>query len=83
VDCCSLEGRTLKQDVVARLLTEFVLVRLEPMDWEEDKAFGKKFGVTGFPALLLLDWRGEKKLGVVGDASAEKVAAALREALGR
>ena len=83
MDCCSLEGRTLKQDIVAKLLTEFVLVRLEPMDWEEDEEFGRKFGVTKFPALLFLDWKAEKKLGAVGDVSAEKVAAALREALGR
>jgi hypothetical protein len=83
VDCCSLEGRTLKQDIVAKLLTEFVLVRLEPMDWDEDKAFGERFGLTEFPALLFLDWKAEKKLGAVGDVSAEKVAAALGKALGR
>jgi len=83
VDCCSLEGRTLKQDIVAKLLTEFVLVRVEPMKWDDDKEFGAKFGVTKFPALLFLDWKAEKKLGTVGDVSAEKVVAALRKALGR
>ena len=83
MDCCSLEGRTLKQDIVAKLLTEFVLVRVEPMKWDDDKEFGAKFGVAKFPALLFLDWKAEKKLGTVGDVSAEKVAAALRKALGR
>jgi hypothetical protein len=83
VDCCSLEGRTLKQDVVVKELREFVLVRLEPLDWDEDREFGEKFGVEEFPAVLLLDWQGKKKLGVVGDVSPDEVAAALREALGR
>ena len=83
MDCCSLEGRTLKQDVVVKLLTEFVLVRVEPMKWDDDKEFGAKFGVTKFPALLLLDSTAGKKLGVIGDVSAEKVAEELRKALGR
>jgi len=81
VDCCSLEGRTLKQDNVAKVLSDFVLVRLEPMEWDEDREFGAKFGVTKFPSLLLLDATGTKKLGVVGDVSTEKVEAALRAAL--
>ena len=83
MDCCSLEGRTLKQDIVAKLLTEFVLVRVEPMKWDDDKAFGKKFGVTEFPALLILDPTGKKKLGTVGDESPENVAKALKQALAR
>jgi hypothetical protein len=83
VDCCSLEGRTLKDAKVVELLPEFVLVRLEPLDWEEDAAFGKKFGVEEYPALLLLDHDVEKKLGIVGDVPPEKVAEALRKALAR
>jgi len=83
VDCCSLEGRTLKQDNVAKVLTEFVLVRLQPMDWDEDREFGERFGITEFPSLLLLDPKGERKLGVVGDVSAREVETALRKALDR
>ncbi len=51
------------------------------MEWDEDREFAARFGVTKFPSLLLLDPMGEKKLGVVGDVSAEKVEAALRKAL--
>ncbi|MHC4470453.1 MAG: TlpA family protein disulfide reductase [Planctomycetota bacterium] len=83
MDCCSLEGRTLKQDVVVEVLPEFVLVRLEPLDWEEDREFAEKFGVRKFPALLLLDWQGKKKLGQLGDVSPEELAKGLRRALGR
>lgn len=83
MDCCSLEGRTLKNEKVVRVLRDFVLVRLEPMDWEEDRTFGERFGVTDFPAVLLLDWQGKRKLGVVGDDSPEEVADGLRKALGR
>ena len=83
MDCCSLEGRTLKTSEVVEFLSEFVIVRLEPMDWDEDKAFGAKFGVTEFPALLMLDSTGERKLGTIGDESPEDVAKALRTALGR
>jgi len=83
VDCCSLEGRTLKTSQVAKLLTEFVLVRLEPLDWDEDAEFGRKFGIEEYPALLLLDSKGEKKLGAIGDVSAEKVAEVLQGALAR
>lgn len=64
-------------------LTEFVLVRVEPLKWEADREFGEEFGVTKYPAILLLDPTGEKKLGTVGDESPEEVAAALRRALGR
>ena len=66
-----------------KVLTEFVLVRLEPLDWDEDRKFGEKFGVTKYPALLLLDSKAGKKLGVLGDVSAEKVAEGLSKALGR
>ena len=83
MDCCSLEGRTLKTSEVVEFLTEFVIVRLEPMDWDEDAEFGKKFGIEKFPALLLLDWSGKTKLGEIGDVSAEKVAAVLKTALDR
>ena len=64
-------------------LTEFVIVRLEPMDWDADREFGETFGVTEFPALLMLDPTGKKKLGTIGDESPEDVAAALKAALGR
>ena len=66
---------------MVEVLTEYVLVRLEPLDWEEDAAFGKKFGIEEYPALLLLDWKAEKKLGAVGDLSPEEVATGLRAAL--
>lgn len=69
--------------MVTKLLTEFVLVRVEPMVWDDDKEFGAKFGVTDFPALLILDWKAERSLGTVGDVSAEEVAKALRKALHR
>lgn len=65
------------------MLTEFVLVRLEPVEWEEDASFGKRFGVEKYPALLALDWKGEKALATVGDESPGKVAATLRAALER
>ena len=65
---------------MVKVLTEFVLVRLEPLDWEEDAEFGKKFGVEKYPAILLLDWKGEEKLGVIGDASPEEVASGIRKA---
>jgi len=83
VDCCSLEGRTLKHAKVVGPLSEFVLVRLEPMDWDEDLEFAHRFGVKEFPCLLLLDWKGEKKLGVIGDVSPEEVSKGLGEALGK
>jgi hypothetical protein len=83
VDCCSLEGRTLKDAKVVEVLTEFVLVRLAPLDSEEDAEFGQKFGIGKYPALLLLHWTGARKLGEIGDETPEKVAAALRSALGR
>ena len=83
MDCCSLEGRTLKHEKVVKPLSEFVLVRLEPLDWDEDAEFGEKFGVEDYPCLLLLDSKGEKKLGVIGDVSPEEVAAGLLKALGR
>jgi hypothetical protein len=83
VDCCSLEGRTLKDAKVVKLLTEYVLVRLEPLDWDEDLEFAHRFGVKKFPALLLLDWTGKKKLGVIGDVSPEEVAEGLAEAQGK
>ena len=83
MDCCSLEGRTLKHAKVVEVLSEFVLVRLEPLDWEEDAAFGKRFGIEEYPAILLLDWQAEKKLGVIGDVPPEDVAKGLREALTR
>ena len=65
------------------MLTEFVLVRLEPLDWDEDAELGKKFGIEEYPALLLLDWSGKTKLGEIGDVSAEKVAEVLKSALSR
>ena len=68
---------------MVEVLTEFVLVRLEPLDWEEDAAFGKKFGVEEYPALLLLDFKAEARLALVGDVPPEEIAAALRKALGR
>ena len=68
---------------MVEVLTGFVLVRLEPLDWEEDAAFGKKFGIEKYPALLLLDSSGERKLGAVGDVSPEEVASAFRGALAR
>jgi thioredoxin-related protein len=68
---------------VVKALTEYVLVKLEPLKRDADKELAKRFGVTEFPALLLLDPTGERKLGAVGDEPPEKVAAALREALGR
>lgn len=53
------------------------------MDWDEDREFGERFGITKFPALLMLDSTGKKKLGTVGDESPENVAKALKEALAR
>ena len=64
-------------------MTEFVLVKLEPMKWDADLETAKEFGIEKFPVLLILDPSGEKKLGTVGDEPPEKVAAALRAALGR
>ncbi len=72
----ALEGRTLKQDNVGKALSDFVLVRLEPMEWDEDREFGAKFS-----SLLLLDATPEKQLGVVGDVAAEKVESAPRAVL--
>ena len=83
MDCCSLAGRTLKHAKVVGPLSEYVLVRLEPMDWDEDKEFAQRFGVENFPSLLLLDWTGEMKLGVIGDVSPEEVAKGLTNALGK
>lgn len=68
---------------MTKVLTEFVLVRLEPLKWEADREFGEEFGVTKYPVILLLDPAGEKVLGRVGDETPEKVAAALRSALTR
>lgn len=81
MDCCSLEGRTLKHEEVVKVLPGYVLVKLQPLAKEEDLELAEKFGVEEFPAVLLLDWTGEKKLGVVGDVSPEEVAATLRKAL--
>ena len=68
---------------MVKLLSEYVLVRLEPLDWDEDLKFAHGFGVKTFPSILLLDWTGERKLGVIGDVPPKEVAAGLREALGR
>jgi hypothetical protein len=83
VDCCSLEGRTLKDKVVVKHLHEFVLIKLEPLKNKRDKAIALQYGVKKYPALLLLDWTGKKKLGVMGDIPPGKVAAGLEEALER
>jgi hypothetical protein len=83
VDCCSLEGRTLKQTEVTKWLPEYVLVRLTPLDVDEDLEFADRFGIEEFPRILLLDPEGEKRLGECGDESPEEVADALRKALGR
>ncbi len=83
MDCCSLEGRALKAPVVAEILPAFVLVRLEPLDWDEDREFAAKFGITKFPRLLALDPTAAKKLGDLGDVSEKEVAAFLRRILGR
>jgi hypothetical protein len=83
VDCCSLEGRALKAPVVAKILSEFVLVRLEPLDWEDDRAFGAKFGIEEFPRLLVLDHAAKRKLGDLGDVAEKEVAAFLRRVLRR
>ena len=83
MDCCSLEGRTLKHEEVVKHLPGFILVKLQPLDREEDLEFADRFGVEEFPALLLLDWKGEKKLGVIGDVGPEQVAAGLRRVLGK
>lgn len=64
-------------------LADFVLVKLEPMKWKQDKAFALKFGVKKFPALLVLDPTGKKALGTVGDVSAKEVVTMLLKALGR
>ena len=68
---------------MVEVLSEFVLVRLEPLDWEDDAAFGKKFGVEEYPAILLLDCKAETKIGAIGDVPPEEVAAGLRKALAR
>jgi hypothetical protein len=83
VDCCSLEGRALKAPAVVKFLPEFVIVRLEPMDWDEDREFGAKFGITEFPRLLVLDPTGSEKLGELGDVPEKEVAAFLRHVLGK
>jgi hypothetical protein len=83
VDCCSLEGRALKAPVVAKILPEFVIVRLEPVEWDEDREFGARFGITKFPWLLVLDPSGERKLGDLGDAPEKDVAAFLRAVLSK
>ena len=83
MDCCSLEGRALKAPVVAEVLPEFILVRLEPLKWDEDRELGERFGITEFPSLLVLDSAGEKKLGEIGDVPEKEVAAFLRRMLAR
>lgn len=83
MDCCSLEGRALKAPAVAKILTEFVIVRLEPMDWDEDRDFGARFGIEKFPRLLVLDPTGTRKLGDLGDVPEREVAAFLRGVLKR
>ena len=77
MDWCSLEGRTLKQSVVLRHLSHFVLVRLKPVANAQHRRFAHGFGVEVFPSALLLDWKGEERLGWVGDVSEEEVAAEL------
>ena len=83
MDCCSLEGRALKATAVAEILPAFVIVRLEPMDWDEDREFAAKFGITKFPRLLALDSTGTKKLGDIGDVPEKEVAAFLQRLLGK
>ncbi len=83
MDCCSLEGRTLKHELVVKWLPEFVLARMQPMDIDEDREFAAGFGIEVFPRVLVLDQEGKTKLGECGDVSAEEVAATLRKALGR
>ena len=58
-------------------LHDFVLVKLEPLMKRQDRDIARRYGVKRYPALLLLDWRAEKKLGVIGDVPAEEAAAAL------
>jgi hypothetical protein len=83
VDCCSLEGRTLKHEAVVKWLPDFVLARMQPMDIDEDREFAASFGIEEFPRVLLLDPEGKVKLGDCGDVPPEEVAATLRKALGR
>ncbi len=77
MDCCSLEGRALKTPIVAKLLPRFVIVRLEPLAWDDDREFAAKFGITEFPRLLVLDATGKKKLGDLGDVPEKEIAAFL------
>ncbi len=79
MDCCSLEGRTLKEPSVVKHLHRFVLVRLHPVKREEDRRFAAEFGREVFPGLLFLDWRAREKLGEIGDVPAEELATKLRE----
>ena len=83
MDCCSLEGRTLKDPKVVKYLSEFVLVKMPPMKNAGDREFAEGFGVTEYPALLFLDPGAKRKIGSVGNVSPEEVAAALRKALGK
>lgn len=66
-----------------RLLSNFVLVKLEPLKNEDHKAMAESFGIKKWPAVMVLDWMAKKKLGVVGDASPEEVAAELNKVLHR
>ena len=82
MDCCSLEGRTLKTVEVVRHLSEFVLVMLKPLTNPEDKKFAESYGVKKFPCLLILNPQGNK-VGTIGNASSGEIVKFLKKVLDR
>ncbi len=56
-------------------LSQFVLVKLQPMTVRKDLNYARRFGMEQYPAVLLLDWRARRKLGEIGDVPAEELAA--------